>query len=78
MNVNEASHPITQDFTVCKTRTFLVFLGGEPEAGTLYAANGSNEKSPERETQFEVGVDDRYPHHDRGERSKDSKSGRLS
>lgn len=74
MNVNEASNPITttQDFTVCKTGTSLV-LGGEPEAGTLYAINGFNEKSPERETQFEVGVDDRNPHHDRGERSKDSK-----
>lgn len=57
----------SQDFTVCKTGTFLVCLGGEPEAGTLYAANGFNEKSPERETQFEVGVDDRNPHHHRGE-----------
>lgn len=75
MNVNEASYPITTtlDFTVCKTGTFLVFLGGEPEAGTLYTINGFNEKSPERETQFEVGVDDRNPHHDRGKCSKDSK-----
>lgn len=74
MNVNEAP-PITttRDVTVCKVGTFLVFLGGEPEAGTLHAAHGFNEKSPERETQFEVGVDDRNPHHDRGERSKDSK-----
>lgn len=79
MNVNEASHPTTttQDFTVCKTGTFLVFLGGEPEAGTLYTIDGFNEKSPERETQFEVGVDDRNPHHDRGEHLKDSKVAKL-